>query len=194
MVMARMVWRFAMLLLSGVAAAQMPDARLERGEILIESQLQSGGRGGAVIATLVIQAPVDTVFSAMSRCADALKYLPHLRRCHEWPGEGGSLMVEHEVDMGWYAPRLRYVFRADLTPGRRISFRQVRGDFRINEGDWELQPHGDGTLVNYRARVEAPSYVPAWVARLTLTREFPRMLSDLRKLCEDRERAGPSLD
>jgi ribosome-associated toxin RatA of RatAB toxin-antitoxin module len=175
-----------MLLLSGAAAAQ--GARGERGDIRIESALQSTGRGGTVVAELVIRAPADTVFAAMSRCTDALKYLPHLRHCREWPGDEGSLLVEHEVDFGWYAPRIRYVFRAELDPGRRISFRQVQGDFTVNEGVWELEPTEGGTRVRYRARVEAPSYIPGWLARAALTREFPRMLSELRRLCEDRQR------
>ena len=72
-----------MLLLSGAANAQ--DARRDVGGIRIESTLQSGGRGGTVAAELIIRAPADMVFAAMSRCADALKYLPQLRHCREWP-------------------------------------------------------------------------------------------------------------
>ena len=174
------------MLLSGAAAAQ--GARGDLSGIRIESALQSGGRGGTVTAELIIRAPADRVFAAMSRCTDALKYLPPLRHCREWAGDAGSLLVEHEVDFGWYAPRLRYVFRAEMDPGRRIAFHQVQGDFTVNEGVWELEPIEGGTRVRYRARVEAPSYIPGWLARATLTREFPRMLSELRRLCEDRQR------
>jgi hypothetical protein len=186
------------LLLAGMASAQAPLADpaladsgfLEQGGVLIRPEPAADGRGGAVSAALLVDAPADLVFAALSRCRDALAYMPKLNYCRDWPADDGSRMVEHEVDFGWYAPRLRYVFRADLEPGRRIVFRQVSGDFRVNEGIWELRPSGDRTLVLYRARMEAPSFIPGWLARATLTREFPRMLSELRRLCEDRARVA----
>lgn len=186
--MTHSAWPLAMLLLSGATVA--PAATPEQCDIRIESTLQSDGRGGTVHAEMIVHAPPEAVFHAVSRCSDAHDYLPHLRLCRERPGDEGSLLVEHEVDLGWYAPRLRYVLRAEMIPGRRISLRQVHGDFAVNEGDWELDPVPGGTRVRYRARIEAPSYIPGWLARATLTREFPRMLSELRRLCENRQRVS----
>jgi uncharacterized membrane protein len=93
--------------------------------------------------------------------------------------------VEQEIDFGWYAPRLRYVLRADLVPDQSISFRQVSGDFKANEGRWELEPaEGERTLLRYRVYIDPPGYVPNWLARSTFKRELPQMLTDLRRFCE----------
>jgi hypothetical protein len=95
-------------------------------------------------------------------------------------------LIEHEIDFGWYAPRIKYVFRADLVADRSIDFRQVAGDFKANEGRWEMQPVDDGshTLLLYRAYIDPPGYMPNWLVRSTFRREMPQMLTDLRKRCE----------
>ena len=38
------------------------------------------------------------------------------------------------------APRIRYVLRADIVANQSITFRQVSGDFKANDGMWELEP------------------------------------------------------
>ena len=124
----------------------------------------------------------------MTRCADAVRYVPHLRLCRvrERAADRSWALVEQEIDFGWYAPRLRYVFRADFVTDQSIAFRQVSGDFKANEGVWEFEPAGDGarTLLRYRVYIDPPGYVPNWLARSTFKRELPQMLADLRRFCE----------
>lgn len=166
-------------------AAEMQ--RLHDGEILIESSLDASQRRGTVEAALIVDAPPAMVYEAMIRCDDALEFVPHLRHCRLVARpERDVLLVEHEIDFGWYAPRIEYTFRADLEPGRSITFRQVRGDFRVNEGRWDFAPEagGERTLLRYRVRIDPPGYVPNWLARSTFRKELPRMLSNLRRHCE----------
>ena len=115
-------------------------------------------------AAVRIDAPPDVVFQMMIRCADALKYVPHLRACRvrDQAADDSWLLVEHEIDFGWYAPRVNWTFRADLVADRSITFRQVSGDFKANEGAWELEPTADGatTLLLYRAYIDPPGYRP----------------------------------
>lgn len=162
--------------------------RVARGETVIRADLDASQRRGTVRAAMWVKAPPALVFQAMIHCSEALKYVPHLRSCQirAQPGDDSARLVEHEVDFGWYAPRLVYVFRADLVADRSIAFRQVSGDFKVNEGIWEFEPDaaGERTLVRYRVRIDPPGYVPNWLARSIFRRELPRMLADLKKLCE----------
>ncbi len=164
-------------------------AHVAQGETVIRADLDSSQRRGTVRAAMLVNATPDVVFQAMTSCAEAMKYVPHLRRCRVLPqsDEAGARFVEHEIDFGWYAPKLSYVFRADVVTDRRIAFRQVRGDFRTNRGVWEFEPHdGNGarTLLRYRVEIDPPGYVPNWLARSTFRRELPLMLSQLKKHCE----------
>lgn len=162
--------------------------RMQRGEIIIRADLDANQRRGTVRAAMRVDASPAVVFDAMINCADALEYVPHLRRCRVLPhaGDGSIALVEHEIDFGWYAPRMRYLFRAELVPDRSITFRQVSGDFKENEGRWELEPDagGEATLLRYRVRIDPPGYVPTWLARSTFRKALPRMLENLKRHCE----------
>jgi ribosome-associated toxin RatA of RatAB toxin-antitoxin module len=166
------------------ADQQRVDAR----QILIRASLDKAQRRGIVRAAVRIDAAPDIVFRQMTRCEDAMQYVPHLKLCklRDRAPDDSWQLVEHEVDFGWYAPRIHYVFRADLVADRSIDFRQVTGDFKTNEGRWELQPSEDGTrtLILYRATIDPPGYMPNWLVRSTFRREMPQMLGDLRRRCE----------
>lgn len=162
--------------------------KVEHRQVVIRAKLDSAQRRGTVRAAVRIDAPPAVVFGMMTRCADAVKYVPHMRQCRvrARAADGSWQLVEHQIDFGWYAPRIDYVFRAELQADRSIDFRQVSGDFKANEGRWELEAADDGrrTLLRYRAYIDPPGYIPNWLARSTFRRELPQMLTELRKLCE----------
>lgn len=188
-------WIVAVLALSGPAThaadfqlTPAEDQKLAARGIVIRANLDSGQRRGTVRAAVLIEAPPSVVFQLMSRCTDALQYVPHLRVCRvrDRAHDGSWQLVEHEVDFGWYAPRVKYVFRAEFVPDQSINFRQVTGDFKANQGLWEFESLDGGarTLVRYRAYIDPPTFVPNWLARSTFKREMPQMLADLRRRCE----------
>jgi ribosome-associated toxin RatA of RatAB toxin-antitoxin module len=162
--------------------------RIEARQIVIRATLDPGQRRGTVRSAIRIDAAPAVVFQMMTRCADALQFVPHLRVCRlrDQAADGSWMLIEQEIDFGWYAPRVKYVFRADLTVDRSIQFKQVSGDFKANEGIWEFEPDDTGrrTLLRYRAYVDPPGFIPNWLARSTFKREMPQMLTDLRKRCE----------
>ena len=164
------------------------NARIESHEIVIRPALEANARRGTVRAAMLIDAPPAVVFEMMTRCADALKYVPHLKVCkiRERAADHSSELVEHEIDLGWYSPRIRYVLKADIVANQSITFRQVSGDFKANQGLWELTPEDSGnrTLLRYRVYLDPPGFVPTWLARSTFKRELPQMLTDLRRHCE----------
>lgn len=162
--------------------------RIAARQIVIRATLDAGQRRGTVRAAIGIDAAPAVVFQMMTRCADALAYVPHLKVCRlrDHAPDDSWMIIDHEVDFGWYVPRVKYTFRADLVANQRIGFRQVNGDFKANEGLWELESaeSGQRTLLRYRALIDPPGFVPNWLARSTFKREMPQMLLDLRKRCE----------
>jgi hypothetical protein len=166
-------------------------ARVEARQVVIRSTLDSSQRRGTVRAAVRIEAPPDIVFRMMIECADALEYVPHLRVCRvrDQAPDQSWLLVEHQIDFGWYAPAVNWMFRAELVADRSIRFRQVSGDFKANEGMWELEPTADGatTLLLYQAYIDPPTFVPNWLARSTFKRELPQMLTELRRRCESEQ-------
>lgn len=171
-------------------------ARVEARGVVLRPKLDTSQRRGTVRAAILIDAQPAVAFEMMTRCSEAIAYVPHLRVCRvrDAAADGSWEIVEHEIDFGWYAPRVRWTFRAEFAPDYTIAFRQVSGDFKVNEGRWEFEPLADGTrtLLRYRATIDPPGFVPNWLARSTYNKELPQMLTNLRKRCEAEQklRAG----
>lgn len=164
------------------------QAMLERREVVVDAKIDAERGRGRVRAAIRIDAPASKVYAAMTNCDVALKFVPHLRECVvvDRDPQGRFEVVSHVSDVGWFMPMSRYTFRAEYNPPRSIDFRHVSGDFRENEGRWELIPvdSGRATIVTYRVRVIPAIPMPQWAVRGVLKRELPKLLRALRDHCE----------
>jgi ribosome-associated toxin RatA of RatAB toxin-antitoxin module len=166
--------------------------QLDEGKVLVPPSADRNHGDGSFRAAIEIEAPAERVFRTMTDCAQALMFVPHLERCRvlETAPDGTWQIILHEVSYDWFLPRASYVFRAEYEPFARVRFSSVRGDFRKNDGVWELIPRRDGaaTIVTYRAQVVPRFYVPRWVMVAGLKRDLPALLQGLRARCESPER------
>jgi ribosome-associated toxin RatA of RatAB toxin-antitoxin module len=168
-------------------------ARLGNGAVLVDAELASDRPTGNVRAAVQVRASAERIFRTLTSCAEALRFVPHLRRCAvlETAPDGSWQVVEQEIDYGWFMPRAYYVFRADYDGFERVRFSNVRGDFRENRGEWSFHPTADGTatVVTYRVQVVPRFMVPRWLMRSTLKRDLPDLMKGLRGRAE-----GPSIE
>lgn len=162
--------------------------------MLVDAEVGAERPTEEVRAAVQIHASPERVFRTLSDCAEALEFIPHLRHCAvlESAADGSWQVVEQQVDYGWFMPRAYYVFRAEYEPYARITFENVRGDFRENRGVWEFRrtPDGQSTLVTYRARLVPRFLVPHWFMRMTLRRDLPAMMKGLRARAESAAPGG----
>ncbi len=172
--------------LSGAEAAAV-----ERGDVVVvATRDNSGGSPSSTSARAAIRiaATPDRVFGVMTDCALAPAWVPRLVSCQvlESDPSGATEVIEHQVDYGWFAPRIQYSFRARYENRRRIRFAHVGGDLLENEGAWELAPASDGvsTIVTYRVRTRPRFAVPQWLYQRGVSHEIPGLLRALRARAE----------
>ena len=162
--------------------------RVETGAIIAEGDVATDRAAADIRAAVKVGASPEQVFRTLTDCAQALRFVPHLKRCKvvDNAPDGGWQNVEQMVDYGWLAPRATYVFHADYEKFSRIRFSNVRGDFHENRGVWTFRPLEDGrsTLVTYEARVAPAFYVPRWMMRNMLKRDLPDLMRGLRTHAE----------
>lgn len=167
---------------------QPERTRLGEGGVLVDSDVGGERSTGNVRAAVQIRASPERVFRTLTDCAEALRFIPHLRHCAvlESAPDNSWQVVEQQIDYGWFMPHAYYVFRADYERFARIRFSNVRGDFRENRGEWEFQPTPDGkaTIVTYRVQVIPRFYVPRWLMRTTVKRDLPDLMRGLRAHAE----------
>jgi ribosome-associated toxin RatA of RatAB toxin-antitoxin module len=161
--------------------------RVEAGGIIAEGDVDE--RAAAIIrAAVKVDASPEQVFRTITDCSQALRFVPHLKRCRvvDTAPDGSWQNVEQQVDYGWLAPRANYVFHAEYEAFSRIRFSNVRGDFHENRGVWTFHSADEGrtTLVTYEARVVPGFYVPRWMMRNMLRRDLPDLMRGLRTHAE----------
>ena len=147
------------------------------------------GNGGEARASVDIHAPPARVWSLLSDCAHARRFMRDLISCRLLQRGHGWEVREHRI-RGWLLrPVIRNVLRVTLTPNRRLAFHRVSGDWARSEGAWALTPidNGRGTHVTYH--ISAAINGPVSVPQSTLVRGVRTTLADLRRVSEARAAA-----
>jgi ribosome-associated toxin RatA of RatAB toxin-antitoxin module len=154
---------------------------LAKGRVIILEQ-SHGQPKGRVEAAILIDAPVERVWSAMVDCDRAPDFVPGLKGCRVLRRDGNSLIIEHQVRVSWLLPMVTYVFRADYQRYKRIDFKRVSGGLKELEGSWALENINGGrqTIVMYSVYLDPGFYVPQWLVRLILKGDLPDLLTALR--------------
>jgi ribosome-associated toxin RatA of RatAB toxin-antitoxin module len=161
---------------------------VEKGGIVADGDVATDRAAASIRAAVKIAASPEQVFRTLTDCEEALRFVPHLKRCKvlETAPDGSWQNVEQQIDYGWLVARANYVFHADYEKYSLIRFSNVRGDFHENRGVWAFRPLDDGrsTLVTYEARVAPAFYVPRWMMRNMLKRDLPDLMRGLRTHAE----------
>ncbi|HVN46112.1 MAG TPA: SRPBCC family protein [Steroidobacteraceae bacterium] len=190
----------ALLLMDPAAAAESPwvtdpaiQQRLAAGEVVFAtSVIDPQHPRGRVRAAVLISAPPEAIWSAVTDCRQARAFVPGLLRCRRLDGapDGSWQDVEHEVRYSWLLPTVRYVFRAWYEPPHRIDFHRISGDLKEEEGTWLLTPTADGagTLVEYEVYIDPGFWIPQALVTHSLRKDIPAVLTGLRA-CVAREAA-----
>jgi carbon monoxide dehydrogenase subunit G len=185
-----LVVALVVLALPGLApAGEAPSAdwlrKVEAGDIPLEVRPDPGGRGGEVRAMIDIPAPPQAVWRTILDCERAARMTPSVKRCTVlWRDPAGRTEIrEHVVKWSFLLPALHSTSRLTLEPYRRIAFHCEDGDIKDCEGQWLLEPLGDGgtTRVTYENRASAPYGLPSGLAVAAMRRDVPAALRALRR-------------
>lgn len=161
--------------------------RLAAGEVVLTtpSVVDSSHPRGQVRAAVLIKADPDAVWRVMTDCAQALKFVPGLRKCRlvQRAPDGSWADIEQEVRYSWLLPVVHYVFRAQYDRPHRIDFQRISGDLKEHHGTWVLTPEPavGATLVEYEVYLEPGFWIPQFLVNRSLRKDLPAVLAGLRE-------------
>jgi uncharacterized protein YndB with AHSA1/START domain len=147
---------------------------------------QRAGDGARARASMDVRAPPSAVWSILSDCGQARRFMRDLVSCRVLDrGEGWDIR-EHRVRGFPLGPVMRNVSRITLEPNRRLAFRRVEGDWTRSEGEWRLTPidDGRGTHVEYQIDAAFRGPIPAGMSQSRLVSSVRNTLADLRREAE----------
>jgi ribosome-associated toxin RatA of RatAB toxin-antitoxin module len=153
--------------------------RLSQGEVLV-STVESDK--GFVQAAILLDVPVEEVWTLILDCPNAPQFIPNLKSCVILERHEGWDLIEQRVRLSWLLPEIICRFRADYTALRQIHFKSISGNLKELEGRWifERADGGEKTILLYSVYVNPGFYIPQWVVRLILEADLPGLLISIR--------------
>ncbi|HYR54600.1 MAG TPA: SRPBCC family protein [Myxococcaceae bacterium] len=133
--------------------------------------------------SIVINAPMERVFSVIADYAKYPEFLPEVKSIRTSKRQGTDVDVHYEVEV---LKRIRYTLRLREEPPNRISWTFVEGELmRDNRGQWMLETVGEGkTRATYNIQMKLGPLVPKSIVNVLVDSSLPKMLEAFKKRSE----------
>jgi len=165
------------------------NKKLAKGDIVVQSMKVKGSALPMFTVMGVVDAPVDKVWKLVSDCAGYAGMMPRVETAKVVKRKGKTTTCATRVDLPFPLGHLDAVTNntllASSKDAKRMSWKLVKGDYKRNQGDWELTHFGNKsngkTLIVYNALVEPKLAVPKGMLRSGQKRELPAVIKGIRK-------------
>jgi len=163
------------------------EAALREGGVVHLEQEPTGGRGVALRACGLIDAPPEQVWPVLRDCGDYQEFLPGVERSELSSRDGDVAVCDTFIDLPFPLSGLHSVTRVReraLYGGFERSWTLIRGSYRRNDGSWRLLRWGseqDQTLAVYELDMDPDTIVPDFLLRRAQASTVPRVFDAIRE-------------
>ena len=119
----------------------------------------------SVKADMPMPVPPDVLWKVLTNYDRLAEFIPMLRTSHVNRRSDGSVLLTQQgvIHMALYRQVIRVVFHLREEPPHRVAFDAITGDFVLYQGQWRLEPAGEGSRLYYEAAIEPAIRIPDWV-------------------------------
>jgi ribosome-associated toxin RatA of RatAB toxin-antitoxin module len=157
-------------------AAGADDANIE-----VKSVPVAGSNTPKVVMTGVMDARPEKVWAIINDCSKYKQRMPRIAAAKELSKSGNTHTCEVTVELPFPLSNLTAVTLATHkeTPPKFVrSWKLVRGDYKTNEGSWEIAPAPGAptkSAVTYTVHAEPNTALPGWVREKAQKSALPDM-------------------
>lgn len=136
-----------------------------------------------VSQSILIKAPIETVFKAIIDFANYPKFLPEIKSAKI------DRRKDHEIEASFkinLIKEISYTLQVELDPPSGVYWKLKKGDLmKSNEGSWELKAKGDtATEATYSIDVTFGLWVPKAITEALVEKNLPQTLKRFKKRAE----------
>ncbi len=166
-------------------------ARLLRGEVVVDIDWLGGDvitAGGGIF----VKAPEEVVWGMLTDYDHLHQTMPKVVSSALLENRGKIKIIEQTGRSGIliFERSVHFRLKVDEEFPKHLHFEQVDGDFKLYEGEWNLEaveaPQGKGTLVTYVARMKPDFFAPPILVSFVQSQDLPAILKSIRSYCEPR--------
>jgi ribosome-associated toxin RatA of RatAB toxin-antitoxin module len=174
----------AALFVSSFAAVSTGDDLPPKGTVDIKSFEVPGSSSPKIVARAVVEAPAKKIWAIVSDCAHYKGRMPRVAAAELLKKEGNVHTCKVTIEMPFPLSNLTAVTAATHTETDTVMKREwklVSGDYKVNQGSWEVKALPDGTsYVVYTVHAEPNSAVPAAIREAAQKKALPEMFEKVK--------------
>lgn len=133
--------------------------------------------------TIVIDAPVEKVFKAVTDYDHYGDFLTEVKSVRTSNRTGNQVDVHYEVEV---MKKIKYTLRMKEEPPKKVTWSFVEGEFmKDNQGSWVLEPEGENkTKATYTVEMKLGALVPNSIVKALVETSLPKMMEAFKKRAE----------
>ncbi len=133
--------------------------------------------------SIVINAPMDKVWAAISDYEKYPQFLPEVKGLRVFNRKGTECDVEYSAEV---VKIIKYTVHMKEEAPRKLSWSFVNGEYmKDNKGGWVLEDAGNGTTkATYNIEVVLGMLVPKTIVTVLVDTQLPKLLENFKKRAE----------
>lgn len=161
------------------------------GEIITEGRPVPAGKTGVHMASIgIIHGPIDKLWGAVGDCKQLPGYMPHVESCglvspdHELQANQEWDRMELNFRILFFSAKTELVNETTFHAPHYLSWRQVKGDAKLNEGYYRIITIGPDIQLLVFDELVDPGPVPGFVKKWIVKNSLPGIVTGLRRLVD----------
>ena len=177
----------ACLLAIGAIGVSAPGAALgdDAPKVDIKTFAVPGSDTPKIVMKSTLDVPPKKVWAIISDCSKYKGRLPRIAAAKLLSRSGNKFTCEVTIDMPFPLSNLTAVTEATHEESATAMVRRwklVRGDYKVNEGSWEVRPAEGGakSLVTYTVHAEPNTAIPSVIREAAQKKTLPDLMARVR--------------
>jgi ribosome-associated toxin RatA of RatAB toxin-antitoxin module len=159
---------------------------VDPGAVEVRTSAVKGSDMPRVTAKAVLSQPPEKVWAILSDCSKYKGRMPRVASAKLLKKDGNKFTCEVTVEVPFPFSNLTAVTEAvhtESAEGMSRRWKLVRGDYKKNEGSWEIKPIDGGkkSQVTYSLHVEPNTALPASILQAAQKKAIPDLFVRLEK-------------
>ena len=173
--------------LVSLAVAAPGSARADDApKVDIKTYAVPGSDSPKIVMTATLDVPPKKVWAIVSDCSKYKGRLPRVAAAKLLSKDGNKFTCEVTIEMPFPLSNLTAVTEAvheESDKGMARRWKLVRGDYKVNEGSWEVKPAdaaGATSFVTYTVHAEPNSAIPSAIREAAQKKALPDLMARVR--------------
>jgi ribosome-associated toxin RatA of RatAB toxin-antitoxin module len=171
-----------------VASATLlgPEASADDAAVDVRMVAVKGNDTPKMVAKAVINEPPAKVWKVVSECAKYKDRMPRIAASQLLKQEGNKHTCRVTIAMPFPFSNLTAETEAvheESAEGMSRRWKLLRGDYKFNQGSWEVKPIDGGkkSLVTYTVHAEPNTALPQWIREAAQKKAVPELFQRVKE-------------